>query len=368
MAANKSKNKMFWTLQITGWTLVFLLYLVVYYRNRITDPKVFVGLFLTYFTGFIISLLLRYFYKKINYKSRSILHLSITVLVGTFIASNIWRWLDMLVSLPLHGLDALKDWMHLEAYIRSIYSLSWELFLWSTLYFVIKFWQEWVLEKERTEKANALAQSAQLQMLRYQLNPHFLFNSLNSIRALIEEDKASAKAMITELAEFLRYSLVSKNYSDVPLNEELEAIRHYLAIEKKRFEEKLQIKFDIDPMAEDYPVLSFLIHPLVENAIKYGMQTSPIPLVIQIKADIVNGSLVLEVCNSGKWVESSSVKEQKHIGTRTGLENIRQRLDNAFPNNHRFNVIKNEKSVRVKIEINTNTEIKDAKAIQSVNR
>jgi two-component system, LytTR family, sensor kinase len=189
-----------------------------------------------------------------------------------------------------------------------------------------------------------------LQMLRYQLNPHFLFNALNSIRALIEEDKNKAKSMITELSEFLRYSLISKNYKNVPLREELKAIEHYFKIEKKRFEDKLQVVFNVDERAEDFPVLSFLVHPLVENAVKFGMQTSKMPLEINLYAEIENDGLVLEISNSGKWVENNS---QDHNGTGTGLKNIQERLENAFPNKHSFEINKMENLVSIIIKINS---------------
>ena len=188
-------------------------------------------------------------------------------------------------------------------------------------------------------------------MLRYQLNPHFLFNALNSIRALVDENRKHAKEMITELSEFLRYSLNSKNFSDVPLKQELEAIRHYFKIEKKRYEEKLLVRYEVDPLAEEYPVLSFLIHPLVENAVKYGMQTSPMPLRIVIKSDVRNDTLILEVCNSGYWIEQDSEQAGQRDGTGIGLKNIRQRLENAFPESHHFEVIKNDDQVCIHIEI-----------------
>jgi two-component system LytT family sensor kinase len=121
---------------------------------------------------------------------------------------------------------------------------------WSALYLGIKFWQEWVDEKARAEKAQVLAQTAQLQMLRYRLNPHFLFNALNSIRALVSEDKTSAKSMITELSEFLRYSLVSKNYKDVPFKDEIDSVRHFFNIQKMRYEDNLDVSLDIDPATE----------------------------------------------------------------------------------------------------------------------
>ena len=100
-------------------------------------------------------------------------------------------------------------------------------------------------------------------MLRYQLNPHFLFNALNSLRALVDEDEKNARQMVTELSEFLRYSLISKDLNNVPLKKEIEAIRNYLAIEKKRYEEKLEVVINIDPSTESCYLPSFLIHPVV---------------------------------------------------------------------------------------------------------
>jgi LytS/YehU family sensor histidine kinase len=231
-------------------------------------------------------------------------------------------------------------------------------FGWSALYFGIKFWLEWDLQKERAEKASSLAQQAQLQMLRYQLNPHFLFNALNSIRALIEEDTRTARAMITELSEFLRYSLVSRDRKNVKLKDELEAVRYYLLIEKKRYEEKLNVVFEIDPKAEDYPVLSFLIHPLIENAIKYGMQTSSMPLQIIIKAEVLEDRLRIIVINSGVWLKSSGLKDGT-TSTGTGLENVKARLQNAFPDKYMLDTFEKDGYVHVVLEIINNIQNKN---------
>ncbi|MBN1348204.1 histidine kinase [candidate division KSB1 bacterium] len=345
----KNTNTDFWILQISGWGLLWLIY-VFLYSNRKSDVEALLGLFLTEFTGFLTSLVLRYFYKKINYKARSILFLSFIVIMGAMVASNIWLWLDIFLSTPLHGFGKLIERLSLRSYLGTSYSHLFVLLTWSALYFGIKLWKEWVLQKDRAEKANILAQSAQLKMLRYQLNPHFLFNALNSIRALIEEDRIKARAMVTELAEFLRYSLVSKNYSNVPLSDEIEALRHYFEIQAIRYEEKLEVTFNIEPMAEDYPVLSFLIHPLVENAVKYGMRTSPMPLKIRINATVIDGMLKIEICNTGKWIEPEKRAENKD-GTGTGLENIRQRLENAYPGKHSFEVTAQNGRVCVVLQI-----------------
>jgi len=162
------------------------------------------------------------------------------------------------------------------------------------------------------------------------------------------------------LAEFLRYSLISKNQSEVALSDELEAVRHYLAIEKKRYEDKLEIFFNIDPLAEDYPVLSFLIHPLVENAIKFGMQTSPLPLKINIIAEVVESDLIISVNNTGCWVEENKINSEK---IKTGLDNVIQRLDNAYAGNFGFEIIKKTDEVLIKIQIRNKVEMSNAKTI-----
>jgi len=349
---NKKKNRLslFWQLQIAGWFLLYLIYLTLYYRNYWDDSRTIGGLLITYIVGFLISLLLRKFYQQLKYESRSILLISVAIISSSILASNFWFWFDVLVTEVIYGNVQTLTKLTTDRYLSSIWSHSFVLFLWSSFYFGIKFWNDWGTEKIRAEKANALAHAAQLQMLRYQLNPHFLFNSLNSIRALVDEDKYRAKSMITELSEFLRYSLVSKNYSDVPLSNELEAMKHYFSIEKTRFEDKLEVSFNIDQNAEDFPVLSFLIHPIIENAIKYGMQTTILPLKIEISANLKNDTLVLRICNSGKWVDPNSNNDERK-STGTGLENVKQRLENAFPEKHSLEIIKNKNSVCVEIGI-----------------
>jgi len=345
------KRSLFWILQISGWLLLALVYLSIYYRDYLDDPKAILAILLTYVVGFFITLLLRKYFKDYQIQRQNLSRLALTFAISVFIAANGWFILDVALSTPIHGSKWLADILTLQRYLSSVYWHTVILGTWSALYFMIRFWMEWTMQKERTIEANTLAQTAQLQMLRYQLNPHFLFNALNSIRALVDENQANAKEMITELSEFLRYSLTSKNFSDVPLKQELEAIRHYFRVEKKRYEEKLQVEYQINPLAEEYPVLSFLVHPLVENAVKYGMQTSAMPLRITLKADVKDGDLILQVCNSGNWLEKEFSRDSQDTGTGTGLNNIRQRLENAFPGRHRFEVTQKTEQVCIRIEI-----------------
>jgi LytS/YehU family sensor histidine kinase len=194
------------------------------------------------------------------------------------------------------------------------------------------------------------AQQAQLQMLRYQLNPNFLFNALNSLRALIDEDTREARLLITQLSEFLRYSLLYRERSDVVLKDELGAIRQYLAIEKKRYEEKLEVCFEEDPRAQDYPIQSFLVHPLVEDAMKHGMETSTLPLRIWIKTRLQDGALQISVINTGRWV-AQSFRGSISQGSETGLENVKKRLERSYPHRHRIDKFEKDEAVHVVMEI-----------------
>jgi len=364
MDLDRIKNRIsaFWILHTSGWLGYAGLAAVFSYTGKWTDiPRLL--LFLTPFAaGFLVCIPLRYFFKRIRFHERPLIYSILTAFAASFVGANIWLFLVIIIQLSTNQLQTTQM-TAIQIYILNVISGGITLLGWIFLYFGIKIWMEWRRQEERMEKANSLAQDAQLQMLRYQLNPHFLFNSMNSIRALIDEDEAKAREMITELSEFLRYSLVSKDYSNVPLKNEIEAVQHYFAIQKKRYEDKLEIIYDIESQAEDCPVLSFLIHPLVENAIKYGMRTSSMPLTIHLKAKTREGVLTIEVCNTGKWVEPAQDEKQMYTSTGTGLDNVRHRLENAFPNRHRFEVFEKEGKVHVQLEIRGNTGEEHEKAV-----
>jgi len=346
------KISTFWLLQTFWWVIYWIFNLfVVHYQFLDTSPKVFVWLFFVYFFGFPLSLVLRYVYKKIDYKSHSLPTISLIIVVSSILAGHIWFGYDQLLDIIFETEDSTAAKITLRLYFLITYSFTLILIVWSTLYFLVKFWHEWNQQRIRLEKADAMAQAAQLKMLRYQLNPHFLFNSLNTVRALIEENKHNAKLLISDLIEFLQYPLNIKDYSNVPLVEEIKAIQYYLAIEKKRFEEKLDVQFEIDSEAEKCRVISFLLHPLVENALKYGLQTSHVPLKILIKATVSNGILAIEIFNSGKWMKPSQIGRKNRIIIGSGLDNVRQRLENAFYHNQRLFVFRKEDGVFVRIEI-----------------
>lgn len=345
----KSKPSLFWILQTSGWVLFLGIILVTYWARGNLTAEVFRQYVTAIAFNFFLTLVLRLFYKKIKIQDQSVFSLSARALVLSFLGVNATIWITTLIEDSFFRMQSHAPPLTLRTYLAAMVTWILPLIGWSALYFGIKFWQEWTIQKEKAEEANALAQTAQLHLLRYRMNPHFLFNALNSIRALISEDKTSAKSMITELSEYLRYSLLSKNYENVPLKDEMDSLRHYFVIQKMRYENKLDVSFDMDSAAEDYPVPSFLLHPLAENALKHGMRTSPLPLKIQIGAHARQGFLQIEVVNSGRWVEPLDHKGDRIIGM--GLDNVRQRLVEAYPGKHQLEILKKDDSVHVRLTI-----------------
>ena len=163
-------------------------------------------------------------------------------------------------------------------------------------------------------------QKSELALLRYQVQPHFLFNALSAVMA-VSDDKEKVEELTQSLADYLRFSLRKRNHDYSPLGEELEAMENYLQVEKIRFEEKLRFRIDADQEARVFVVPRQLVQPLLENAIKYGQQTSPMPLSIRIEAQLTGDRLHLTVENTGSWVEPSASS-----GMGIGISNLRRRL------------------------------------------
>lgn len=171
-------------------------------------------------------------------------------------------------------------------------------------------------------RLDVLAKDAELKALQAQVNPHFFFNSLNSVRALIFENQQSAAQMIDQLATLMRYTLASSYADTVPLKEELEAVESYLAIEKIRFEERLSVAMDIAGGMETVTIPPMALQTLVENAVKYGVEQSSSGTEIRISARHSNGRALIEVANRGALAKLGN-------STRVGLGNARKRLLHA---------------------------------------
>ncbi|HOE16263.1 MAG TPA: histidine kinase [Syntrophorhabdaceae bacterium] len=204
-------------------------------------------------------------------------------------------------------------------------------------------------ERRRTEEARRLSVQAQLEALRYQINPHFLFNVLNSLSALSESDPGRVPGLIRQLSGYLRSTLAARESGLVPLGEELEAITGYLNLEKVRFEENLAVSIHAPFALHDAMIPELLIQPLVENAVKHGMKTSPMPLQVDVSCREANGSLAIAVSNTGRWIGRDNGNGNGDGGV--GLENIRKRLSLTYGDRYRLHIDEKNKRVYVTVEV-----------------
>ncbi|MFT4938321.1 MAG: two-component system LytT family sensor kinase [Paraglaciecola sp.] len=185
--------------------------------------------------------------------------------------------------------------------------------------------------------AQNVARDAQLKMLRYQLNPHFLCNTLNAINSLVEiEESEKAQRMIVQLSKFLRYSLDNNPDTKIALEKEISALKLYLEIEKTRFGDRLILDFQIDEQAKSAGIPSLLLQPLIENSMKHAIAQSEEGGTISLRAYVTDNKLVLELCDTGSDVKIQQSKILSSNGRGVGLRNTDERLETLYPNNYDF--------------------------------
>lgn len=297
----------YWILQILGWTLVACLAMLMFGRV-LGLAAAWAGA-----SGLLWSDLWHRFIKARRWNTGAIRWrmLAVPVLVLAPLQS---LSMALLIFFVLRKVDGPGDWLPGAIVLWSCVFLAWQAGYQAAL----------ALRRANQFEATALrmevqAKDAELRALQAQVNPHFFFNSLNSIRALVYEEPDSASQMIDQLASLMRYALQSGQSDTVPLHKELEAVEAYLAIEKIRFEERLRASIDVEPGLEDVRIPPMSLQTLVENAVKYGVEMSTTGSDIRITARRAGGNALIEIANAGAI---------RAIGdsTKVGLTNTRKRL------------------------------------------
>jgi len=291
--------------------------------------------------GFLASLMLWKMYERLGVAFE--LRTGIWVAFGSLAASAVLAWLA-------HLFAVLTSWHNPQfsqlenAMLRGI--LMWIVFLcWSFAYFWLRTGVALRSETRIASEAVHEAHRIELQMLRAQLDPHFLFNSLNGIAAEISPHPDGAREMVRKLSLYLRYSLDHRSRSTSPLADELAAMSCYLDIEKARFGDRLTFSIRATEEARWSLVPSFLLQPLVENAIKHGLLESRGKLDLAISASAAGDALEITVSNSGRLAAPASGT------TRLGLETLRRRLDLHYPMRHSFELLGGEDRVRAVLKL-----------------
>ena len=339
-----NKNRAFWQLQAAGWGGAMLLRAMSSLANA--QPVSFLVLVLiASITGFSISLVLSVIYRAlINHRS-PLVTWGITAIVLA-LAVALYAFIDSwVVSLYRHSGDASFTQLFLGVFYLDLTLLG----AWSALYYAINFYLQIEERNDQLLRLENQATSAQLAMLRYQLNPHFLFNTLNSISTLVLlKQTEAANAMLSRLSSFLRYTLVNEPSGRVTVAQEVETLKLYLDIERMRFEERLRTSFVIEDRVANALLPSLLLQPLVENAIKYAVTPLEEGAEITVAAQLVGSMLRITVSDTGPGLQNGSEpsnrpshgasEDAEPVSTGVGLANIRDRLAQAYGDDHRFEI------------------------------
>lgn len=333
----EDREHMFWTLQIGGWAF----YGLIRYLNALAigfTPDYFLQIIWVTLVAFFLTLILRYIIRFAwNYGPPAIFMTAIIMTAGASAA---------LSALELWGLAAFYDpewdpkgWQLLG---NAFYDAA-LIMAWAGLYISIKFLRQYREQNERMLKVTAMAHQAQLQMLRYQLNPHFLFNTLNAISTLLlDKNSQAANRMLTKMSSFLRYTLVNQPTEKVTLDQELHALGLYLDIERVRFEDRLDVKIKASKDARNAKVPSLLLQPLIENAIKYAIAPSEDGGTICIEAELNDDTLRIILSDTGPGLPKDMPHEPSATSSGVGLVNTKERLKQIYGDDFDFRLQRNQ--------------------------
>lgn len=347
-----SRERLFWTLQTAGWCGFAIVYYIGSFLAEMRSIWVFV-IILNAYAGWLLTIPLRYVYRWAL--TMSPLKMLAVVVSSMYLIALAWA-----VVRNVNNWEIYKKGFRPEEWYMYLYNTVDALIVigcWTGAYFGIKNYQMLLKEKQNVLKASSMAHQAHIKMLRYQLNPHFLFNTLNAISTLIlMKENKTAEAMVARLSDFLRYSLDKDPIKRVPLKQEIEALELYLEIEKVRFEDRLYVEWDIHDKAQHALVPSLILQPLIENSIKYAVSKLQEGGQISISARIFGSDLILEVADNGPITR---IKEGELFRTNgVGLTNIRERLQSLYEDNFSFVIAQNKPS-GIKVHIRIPHELSD---------
>ena len=327
LLTNKS-SRQFWFLQICGWTGYFALN----YTTMLADGKPWHYVYYSAciaFIGLLVTSVLRLGYQRLwNLSAAKMAWAAAGMLLLALIVDT-----KLYTEVLFRFCDDCRP-SNFIGYIWYFVSHLYVLLSWSGLYFGIKFSRKLQEQKEASLKAQAMAHEAQLKMLRYQLNPHFLFNTLNAISTLVLDNRnETANGMIGSLSAFLRYSLDSDPVQRVTLAQEIDATLLYLGIEQLRFGERLKVSIEVDTDARDALVPSLILQPLIENAIKHAVAKRESGGSLEVEARHRGSHLVIVLRDDGPGGnEQAEMKTSRGVG----LANTRERLRVLYGEDQEF--------------------------------
>ncbi len=335
-----SRNARYWFFQLGGWGMFTLINVFFAYSfdklGTIDDRRMFFGRLMIFVAiGVVLSHLMRYVIIGSNVLQKKLEKQLLQFFVITMIFAVIASSLNTLLLTQLDLLNKTeKEFRGNPALLvlSGSFYFSLYFFIWNLIYFLYHFVTKSRKQQLGTLKLESLVKELELKTIKAHINPHFIFNSLNSIRALIDENPTRARNAITELSNILRSSMQTEKIEAVPFEKELNIVKDYLALENMRFEDRLKVEYEIDEDTLDQPVPPMMLQTLVENAIKHGISKQINGGKVKIISDFKNEYHELAVQNTGKLNGSTN-------GEGFGLSSTLNRLGLLYGDKAKFNII-----------------------------
>lgn len=327
-----NKGRLYWSLQAGGWSIYAIVQIVAVLaqdEGSISNQRI---AFLLYEASFclIVSHIYRNFMNSWKWLSLGMSRLIPRVILSVFVIGAIMYFLRIPVSVSL-GLFNKNVVLDPFVFLGQSFFYAIIFFLWSVLYFIYNYFERY----NKSLKLEASIKEIELNNLKSQLNPHFIFNALNSIRALVDENPSKSKMAINQLSNILRNSLVTEKRGLTKFEDELKIVKDYLGLESIRFEERLRTELDIDLGSAGFMVPPLMIQTLVENGIKHGVSKLKEGGIIQIKTRVEKDRLKIHIRNSGHFQLNGARKTSGGLG----LENTRQRLKLIYGDEASFRIL-----------------------------
>lgn len=320
--------------------LMLILLFNVDWHYAVIDSLITVVFFSSISTGF------KYYAKFIEISRLGIVKFITGHVIASVIVTSLWIFITYLfVEYTSDDFNLATNFFYDSIIIRFLFGVLLFFLITAVNYFII-YYQNYRAKLLQESQLKNLITEAEIKSLKFQINPHFIFNSLNSIAALTSIDADKAREMTIKLADFLRYTLSNNNRKMNTLNEEINNVRRYLSIEKIRFGEKFNYVEEINDTLFSYEVPNMILQPLFENAIKYGVYDALDTITISLKGEFENGHIKITVENSLEELPSKSSN-----GEGVGLANISERLKLIYDENNLFKVEKGSNFFRVVLYI-----------------
>ena len=315
--------------------------MIAYILNQLSGISLSYPLVLTLASAFLLGMSISHLYREIIIRN-DWLNLNIPSMIPRFILGSLA--MAVLFQLAYSGLTYLifsgKKALNTAVVFQELAGWMILFTLWSLIYFFYHFFKNYKAEEIKNLRWEAARNEIELNKLKSQLNPHFIFNSMNSIRALVEENPKIAKKAITQLSNILRSNMLMGKQRLIHFSEELKLVHDYLAIEGYRYEERLNVSFDISPKTKHIMIPPLMIQTLVENGIKHGIAHLPEGGNLSIVAELENEYLIISITNSGQY------DPNKKTETGFGIENTKERLRLLFSGKASFE-LKNKNKTEV---------------------